>query len=134
MKKVLLPVVFIVSLFSCKKQTNIDAVIGENTIEAEQCLVNIKGQNMSVCFDGLEQDSRCPANAMCISRGIAVANFTATYSNATVKFKLGDVKTLSGYPNDTTINNVHFTLKSVTPWPGEADYNLKKKKIVLDIQ
>ena len=134
MKKIILITAVNILLFSCKKQRTVEATTQENEIEKGQCLVNIKGQNMSVCFDGLELDNRCPVNALCITRGVAVANFTATYLNTTVQFKLADAKSQSAYANDTTINNVRITLKNVTPWPGEPGGNLQVKKVTLLLQ
>lgn len=133
MKKIIVAAV-IIFFNSCKKEKNIDAVTGENTIAEGQCLVNVKGQSMKICFDGLEQDSRCPVNAFCISRGVAVVKLTVTYPGASVTFNLADIKGLSVYANDTTINNVNIKLINVTPWPGESDYDLKKKKATIDIK
>lgn len=133
MKKILFPAAFIFLLSSCKKEVNIDAVIGENTIEEGQCLINIKNQQITVCFNKLEQDSRCPLNAICFWQGIAVAEFTLTQGQTTASFNLTTFK-FSGYTNDTTINGVRIRLKDVSPYPGENGYKLKKKKVILHIQ
>ncbi len=117
-----------------RKKENTPAQLGVNVLEEGNCLTNIKGQsNVSVCFDGLAQDSRCPKDVVCVWQGVAEANFTLKTGTAEIKFKLATLKS-HNYRADTTINNIHFVLKSVTPYPGEAGYNNKKKKVALEIK
>lgn len=135
MKYIAAVAAFAIILSGCKKG-NTDTATSDNFLAQGQCLANVKGQNsVSICFDSLEGDSRCPLYAQCIWRGVAIANFTLKTGSAAIKFKLADYKThLAGCPNDTTINNIHIILKEVTPYPGEAGYELKTKKVLLEIQ
>lgn len=123
-----------VLLVNCKKEDTSEQP-GDDFLEEGHCLTNVNGQsNVSICFDNLEGDSRCPLNVQCVWSGVAVANFTLKTGTATIKFKLADYKThLAGCPNDTIINNLHITLKDVVPYPGEAGYSLKPKKVKLEI-
>jgi hypothetical protein len=134
MKQIMMMMAAALLTVSCKKEAVINAQQGDNLIDEGSCVQNIKGQsNVSVCFNKLLEDSRCPANAVCFWRGAAVAEFTLKTGSGPVTFKLADLKILS-YTNDTTINNIRFTLKEVTPYPGEAGYETKKKNVRLEIQ
>ena len=132
MKK-LATIVFIILVCASCKKSNTDTATGEKILKEGDCLQNIKGKGITICFDNLEQDSRCPANVMCIWRGIAVANFTLKNNQGEIKFKLADYKFVS-YNNDTTINDVHIILKNITPYPGEVFYSTKNKTAILEIQ
>jgi hypothetical protein len=130
MKKLTVLFFCITAVAACKKSIT---GAGENAVQESRCLTNVKGKDITICFDNLEQDSRCPVNADCIWRGIAVANFTLKNGTQEVKFKLANY-TLAPFTNDTTINEVRIILKNVTPYPGEAGYSTQKKTAILEIQ
>ncbi len=118
---------------ACKKE-NTSAQLGNNILQQGKCLTNVKGlSNVSICLNSV-QDSRCPSNVMCFWQGVAEANFTLKTGTAEIKFKLATLKLGNVYSNDTTINNIRFVLKDVTPYPGEAGYETKNKTVKLEIQ
>lgn len=130
MKNIAILVFLITALTACKKNST---GIGENSVAEGQCLNNVKGRGIAVCFDNLEQDSRCPAKALCIWRGVAVANLKFKNGAKEVTFKLADYA-FPGFINDTTIENVRIILKNVSPYPGEDGYGTKMKTAVIEIQ
>jgi hypothetical protein len=130
MKNVAILAFLITALTACKKS---NTGIGENSVTEGQCLNNIKSRGISVCFNNLEEDSRCPINAVCIWRGVAIANLTFKNGAKEVTFKLADY-TFPGFINDTTIDNVRIILKKVSPYPGEDGYGTKKKTAVIEIE
>lgn len=50
--------------------------------------VRVAGTLMLLRFDGVEGDSRCPADALCVLGGDAVARITATVGGRTARYEL----------------------------------------------
>ena len=72
--------VLAVYVVSCKKQhDNQD----KNFIPVNKCRdFNTDGKTITVCLDSVLQDSRCPADAMCIWQGTGVARFKVNTQNS----------------------------------------------------
>jgi hypothetical protein len=134
MKHLTALIIFALFFTACKKETT-PAQLGDNVLEAGNCLTNVQGQsNVSLCLDSV-RDSRCPLNVMCIWQGVAEANFTLKTGTAEIKFKLATLKFKAlGLTGDTTINNIRFILKDVKPYPGQIGYSTQKKSVELEIQ
>lgn len=61
---------------SCSK-SGVELKEGTLNIVLRRCADGkISGDKLTLCFDTLISDSRCPANAMCIWQGTAVAKFS----------------------------------------------------------
>lgn len=64
-----------------------------------------------VCLDTILTDSRCPADAVCIWEGEAIARFKIKTKNQEIAYF--DLKERS----DTTILGYHFSFKKLLPYP-----------------
>lgn len=69
-------------------------------------------------FDTVFNDSRCPADVICVWEGNAELGFTFITSESVIPFKLNTYK---GYTTDTIIENFKFELKNVFPAPLITD-------------
>jgi hypothetical protein len=118
--------------FSCKKTTqhasqNINVLINNcNFISTNE------NSNVSICYDSLLFDNRCPDLAMCARRGEVGVKLSFKQNNIVIPFILADVASIIGnYPSDTTISGVHIKLVDVLPHPF-SNQNAEKK-VVLEI-
>lgn len=107
----------LILLIACKK-TN-DTLPDQSTIALGNCMLKNFGQGpVSLCFDSLLSDSRCPANAMCVWQGEASGKFTFSFQNQQVKFRLSTLIHTPYFTNDTTIAGYRIRLVDIQPYPG----------------
>jgi hypothetical protein len=90
--------------------------------------VHISGEHLSIVFEDVIEDSRCPLDVTCIWEGRASVLVQVTYGNATYKVVLSEPG-LTDYAVDTFIDySISFHLE---PYPVEAiniskeDYRLR---------
>lgn len=70
----------------------------------------------SLSFDNVVTDSRCPANAVCVWAGIAVARFTFRHEGREYPFMLS---LMPGQPKqDTIIKGYFIEFFELNPYPG----------------
>ena len=108
--------------------TNVEVPLGEAELVANTSL--------SVKFDSIEQDSRCPINAKCLWAGVAIVNVTVINGEGVLKkIKLSSVN----YETFNTTENVfgkNIELMAVLPNPSAgtaAKPEIIKKLIKLKI-
>ncbi|MBC7889276.1 MAG: hypothetical protein H7Z13_15470 [Ferruginibacter sp.] len=108
---------------ACKKQTH---PLNENYIPVNKCQsYTISGNTVTVCLDSVIQDSRCPADAVCIWQGIAAARFAVNTANTDHLIRLATTK-LAGYNRDTTIAGFKIEFIALLPQnklASPVDYN-----------
>ena len=104
---------------SCKKA---DPITGPTTnlapVKMGECGAQmINGNNISICFIELLEDSRCPINAVCFWQGVARARFTFKAKGKEASF---DLATLNRIPNrqDTVLFGFKIHLVDLLPYPG----------------
>ena len=78
----------------------------------------ISGTRQILCFDQLISDSRCPANAMCVWQGTAVARFSLTRNGEKYSFVLSILAMPGTYNKDTTLFGYKIEFVNLTPYPG----------------
>ena len=78
----------------------------------------ISNDNLKLCFEAVVSDSRCPANAMCIWQGTAVAKFSFTKNKDTHIFDLATINMALTYHKDTTIAGYKIEFINLSPYPG----------------
>ena len=105
-------------LLQCKKPQKVTETI---FIAPLNSCSNIKTDNSGdyfICVDSLN-DSRCPANAICIWAGFAMAKIKFHEGNNTHSLKMVLEKSVY-FPNtnDTTINGYRIIFTDVQPYPG----------------
>lgn len=128
-KIILLQLCIATFVLSCRKvETSLDQNF---KIDIEECKIRTFGnEKVRLCFDELVQDSRCPANAICIWQGVAQARFSFTVNNFTYQFVLSTNKVLPGTITDTTINNYNISLKDIQPYPGTGNAPVKAEVLM----
>ena len=83
------------------------------SIYVKHTLMN-QAENISITFDSVKNDSRCPTGAECITAGNAAIVFHYTKGNNSVYFTLNTQKNLG---SDTTIDNYNIRLINLLPYP-----------------
>jgi hypothetical protein len=113
--------------FSCNKAEP-DLVIEPVTQEVNSTKINdqvmilkyresqkLQGSNWSLTFTGLKEDSRCPADAICIRMGVARVELTLMESEMVLQiFELGLGEDLSA---TVVYAGYEFKLQQVSPYP-----------------
>lgn len=126
MKKILFfAFIVVISLQSCVKAAKppLDLTTEKDSINiaVKECVTKTYLDNTTIqyCFDSLVHDSRCPANAVCIWQGVAIAKFSFTIYNTTHQFNLAtlNVAALSA-KTDTTISGIKIHLQDILPYPA----------------
>ena len=103
---------------SCSKSVN---ELREGTIELKfsDCEKgNIAGDDLKLCFNAVVNDSRCPANAVCIWEGAATASFSFTKNGDTHRFNLSTITMKPSYSKDTVIAGYKIEFINLSPYPG----------------
>lgn len=89
------------------------------TVKLSECAdVQRESSTLRVCLDSL-YDSRCPANVECIWAGVAIVKLNVT-GNRVHSFKMSTINSRFFPPADTVIENHHFQLRNVLPYPGSG--------------
>lgn len=95
----------------------------------KQCMSDNENQ-VTVCFDSVLTDSRCPEDVVCIWEGEAIARFT-------LNFKSGSPVILDLKPNtlDTLVNGYRFSFVELLPYPNsEVQNDLKDYEAVIELE
>ena len=79
---------------------------------------NIAGDDLKLCFNAVVNDSRCPANAVCIWEGAATASFSFTKNGDTHRFNLSTITMKPSYSKDTVIAGYKIEFINLSPYPG----------------
>ena len=120
--------------YSCSK-SGIDLKEGNVEIALKECADGkVSGNNHSLCFDELISDSRCPANAMCIWQGTAVAKFSLTKNNQKYSFVLSTVAMPGTYNKDTTMFGYKIEFVNLSPYPGTVSAPVPADQIKAELK
>jgi hypothetical protein len=110
-------VIFSACLASCEKQADREERMLNVTLH--HCVDNIFSDNaVSLCFDSIISDSRCPSNAMCVWQGAATARFTFTNHNETHVLQLSTINAGSDFRKDTVVAGYKIEFLDLSPYPG----------------
>ncbi len=84
--------------------------------------VELPGQGIGISFDRVVEDSRCPANVVCVWAGEAVIELTVTEADTSsvVRLSLRPGRVASSQPSSEDIS---MRLISLEPYPGSDDDN-----------
>ncbi|AVR46001.1 hypothetical protein C7S20_12460 [Christiangramia fulva] len=111
---------FLVALFflSCNKEesnqiSDLDLKVGEHSMLKNGKCFDIQDTPFQLCLDSIG-DSRCPEAATCVWAGDAVAYLSLKSAGEKKSFAL---HTHPNFQQDTMINNLHFKLIDVSPFP-----------------
>ncbi len=129
----LIPVAVVVMAHSCSKK---DVKLREGTIELalRKCgNGDIGSDNLRLCFDSLIADSRCPANAICVWAGSALAHFSFTKNGESTSFNLATLK-YGSYNKDTVLLGYKIEFVNLSPYPGTVPAPVPADKIKAEIK
>jgi hypothetical protein len=83
---------------------------------------SVQGRDVTLRFEGVTGDSRCPGDAVCITGGDAVVKVVASGSSGTVSL---DLHTGDSSRASVTYGNVKVTLVELTPYPFSSQPAIK---------
>jgi hypothetical protein len=112
--KLFLIAITLVIFVSCKKETTVDT----QTIALNNCSEEpVESLAYRLCFDSLLEDSRCPANAVCVWQGAAKAKFLFKVNNQEHVVRLSTISMAPHYSTDATVAGYHLKLVNILPYP-----------------
>lgn len=107
----------VLSLNACDKDH--DKGTREENVGLGKCQSEDLGNDkVSLCYDKLVEDSRCPKDVVCVRGGPAVGQFTFTVNAEKHILTLATGKT-GTYSTDTTIGRYHIELQDIAPFPRD---------------
>lgn len=124
----------VTTLHSCSKS----GLLRQGSVEIvlDNCSSGrLSGDNLNLCFEDLLSDSRCPANAMCIWQGAAVAKFTLTKNKETHSFVLSTTDMPDGtYKKEINLMGYKIEFVNLSPYPGTVQTPVPADQIKAEIK
>jgi hypothetical protein len=121
-------------LYACER-SEIDTPERTLTISLHKCSNPVfSGTRVSLCFDSVVTDSRCPANAMCIWQGYAACKFSFSANGETYLFSLSTLTFPGFLPKDTILSGYKIELMDLAPYPGTVSYPVPENKIKAEVK
>lgn len=121
----ILALMILPALISCQKNTELtgDARLYLNdTLELATRKSAVNEENkISVTIDSVLNDSRCPADALCVWAGNAAVRFIFCDQNEQIRFVLNTYGG-SQFPSDTVIGSYSIKLTSLQPYPFSSHH------------
>jgi hypothetical protein len=119
--KILASLVFLFSLsiaIGCSKPIQLDSNL--IMLKVKDCSnLNYFPGKISICFDSLLTDSRCPQGALCVWEGFAAGRFSFTANNQTSVFDLSATHDVyNQYTTDTVIAGYKIEFTELNPYPN----------------
>ncbi|MNK25794.1 hypothetical protein D3C87_441220 [compost metagenome] len=116
----LLPLLLLMSNCKTQSQQTGTTVSTNNTITINhQKQVKIPNSKISLKFNDVIEDSRCPVDVTCVWEGIAVVEMEATSGTEKANFKIGTRDFLqNNIVNSFSFSGYKFSLESLKPQPG----------------
>jgi hypothetical protein len=117
---------------SCKKSGETE---NPNLLRLADCKNYVNNtETVSLCFDSLLADSRCPNKMMCVWEGAAIAKFSFTKNNTTYPVKLSTHAFFPQFPTDTIIENYKIEFLNLYPYPGTHSLPVPFYKIKAEVK
>ena len=101
---------------SCKKSFTEE---NENILLHHCAQKSFGNGQVSLCFDAVEQDARCPYNAECFWAGYAVVQFTFLEGGQAHQVRLSTIRQVNFPSPDTTISG--YTIHFINLFPQAGD-------------
>jgi hypothetical protein len=83
---------------------------------------SVQGRGVTLRFEGVTGDSRCPGDAVCITGGDAIVKVVASGDSGTLSL---DLHTGDSSRASVTYGNVKVTLVELTPYPFSSQPAIK---------
>ena len=94
----------------------------------------ISGNQVSICFDSLITDSRCPVYAECIWRGFAAGKFSFSANGETYHLRLSEFAIHGFFPKDTIVSGYKVEFTDLEPYPGTVSLPVPDNNIKAEIK
>ena len=94
----------------------------------------ISGNRISICFDSLLTDGRCPVNMDCIWRGFAAGKFTFSANGNIHQIRLAEISLRGFFPKDTIILGYKIEFLDLEPYPRTVPYPVPANKIKAEMK
>lgn len=107
--------------------TNVDVPLGEASL--------VSKTSLSVKFDSVEQDSRCPINAKCLWAGVAIVNVTVINGEGELKTIQLSTVNYETFNTTETVFGKNIELMALLPNPsagGKPEITKKLIKLKID--
>lgn len=115
---------------ACSKYKTCPVILGEAfTISNNNSACN-ETNNFTITFNKVENDSRCPTNAICFWEGVATIKLTLKKENIEYPFTL-HTQSLPQYNTDTVVAGYKIKLMELNPYPVALQQNAKEYKAKL---
>lgn len=109
----------LISLNGCSNnQVAVTVGLGEAFTLGVGQSARIAGEDMTVTFNGVIGDSRCPQNVTCVWEGVASSNVTIIYGGINYSIVLNQPG-LTEQAEDTFLN--YTLIYSLNPYPREGE-------------
>lgn len=121
MKRIVLPmmVLSIFTLFACKK--NKDGRSQYPFVYLHDCVSkNYSHDRVSLCFEEVISDSRCPEGMFCIWEGAAIAKFIFTKDNNNHVLTLSTNALNLPISKDTVVDGYRIEFVDLEPYPKQV--------------
>lgn len=90
----------------------------EASVGLNECWQEATGkETVSIYFDSLLQDSRCPIDANCVWQGVALVRLKLTLNRQLHTIELA-TRNKPPFRTDTVLHQYRFSLLEVKPYPG----------------
>jgi hypothetical protein len=102
---------------SCRKTS----YNGNGQVQLNHCMDKKFNTGMvTLCFDSLLTESRCPMHVTCVWQGYALGKFTFSEGGRTHEVELGTIDMTGISSKDTTISGYTLRLIDIVPYPGDV--------------
>ena len=130
MRSLVTLIIILLFFISCSKEP----VTNSSLVNYKNCTSQtIKSEAVTVCLDDVVSDSRCPANAICVWAGTAIAKFSFTANGNVYPLTLATFA-FGGIPSDTIVAGYKIKFLNLTPYPGTYNPPLPSSKIKAEIE
>jgi hypothetical protein len=126
--------------FSCEKNDfDNSASLKFDTSASLKITVNtcknpvISGNRVSICFDSLLTDSRCPTDGICVWRGFAAGKFSFSVNDVVYRFPLSEFAMPGLFRKDTILAGYKIEFIDLEPYPGTVLQPAPADKIKAEI-
>jgi hypothetical protein len=130
--KYLCIVLLVLATVACKKHTQPES--DYPFVYLSQCISQTySGERVELCFNAVN-DSRCPANAACISEGAAIASFLFRKNGTSHSLVLSTTTLNIPYGKDTTVDGYKIEFINLHPYPQKIEKPTPSHKLNAEVK
>lgn len=134
--KLLIPLCLILLFFSCDNNSGLNGPLVINDVNKIRQQETLSDSEISIHFDEVTEDSRCPEDVYCFWEGNAKIKFTLTIKedNVVIPFELYSTEmTPLQMKSDTILSDYRVEVISLFPYP-EANERIPQASYTAEIR